>query len=1074
MRGWSSGCTAQHDLFDANGTLSTNKPVKILWPATTVAICQPMITPASHFVMEATYNTQSVGFSGTLIKAGTAADGCAGNFPNGGATMTWTHPHPPFPVAGGAASGAYVALIYDGAQANNAARQTLNWKQQSFASNWENGFTFDCNGLCDFTWYSASKEEHTIVDQTIVRNYLWAGLFADRLGNNAANATPGGNATQSGPGNLKWIGIQGPASSTIAAGVPFKQVFMGNNTLIDLEGGGCTALGDGQAAHAYTKVAIGGGLAAPVLTNPGSGCTSAPSCSVYAPGSNPTTAATCTATESGGAVTGVTFSNTPAGYWVGSSLVTGPDIEAGWGVGPSGPNFNFDTVIGGTTQAKFDHGQCQGVVNGCLLIGQETSPNDGGLVEGPNVANETGAASAVEIDKGSDGNVVIHDACQQDPISATRNIIVDNVFGITITTGASGTAPFCVPMYTQGQAYAGTLNVAAGTETAPSIAGPGLGGGWFSATVPCFGPGVTNESTCFSGSGPRVGSGGSFEVSSGVAPTAGKAAGISWTGSAWSFDTATLANAAAGINASAISGTTIAGTTLTASTAEVAPINERSFTADSSASHPITAFAVVGNGANPLAVRNALTSSTTGVIGICVSGCNVTGPAIIAVGGQATATFDGATTSGDYVQISTSAAGEVHDAGATCPTSGQVLGVVMATIGSTGTATMNLQGTACSASAGGSVTSVTFTGDGTVLSSTPSTAVTTTGTLTATLASPAGGTVLNNSTAAAGAWTATPTIVLGVSSAGVTPATGSVKLNNSANTGSVTLQAGSSTNNAVVTIPPNAAALTAWVSAGANSVSTAGSTLDLSTATGTAAFKIPQTTGMTASAAGAFTFDTTNKNYHGFVNGADSLFLNIAAAPTTNVIPKYVIASGNLLAGSSSITDNGTTVSTAEPIVVGTAAGSAGITDKSAGFLAAAMGAQTTLTCTTITGMNWNIAASKNYVLECKIPVTLAASATLQFCLNGPGTATSYTLEDDGALGAAGVWAQFNTFIQTAWQTKTGASSAVATDSIVHVWAGIQNGSTASGTQLALQTAANGTNAITVGANATCSLTQTN
>ena len=149
MRGWSSGCTAQHDLFDANGTLSTNKPVKILWPATTVAICQPMITPASHFVMEATYNTQSVGFSGTLIKAGTAADGCAGNFPNGGATMTWTYPHPPFPVAGGAASGAYVALIYDGAQANNAARQTLNWKQQSFASNWKR-FTFDCNGLCDF------------------------------------------------------------------------------------------------------------------------------------------------------------------------------------------------------------------------------------------------------------------------------------------------------------------------------------------------------------------------------------------------------------------------------------------------------------------------------------------------------------------------------------------------------------------------------------------------------------------------------------------------------------------------------------------------------------------------------------------------------------------------------------------------------------------------------------------------------------------------------------------------------------------------------------------------------------
>ena len=416
-----------------------------------------------------------------------------------------------------------------------------------------------------------------------MRNYLWAGLFADRLGNNAANATPGGNATQSGPGNLKWIGIQGPASSTIAAGVPFKQVFMGNNTLIDLEGGGCTALGDGQAAHAYTKVTIGGGLAAPVLTNPGSGCTSAPSCSVDAPGSNPTTAAKCTATESGGAVTGVTFSNTPAGYWVGGSLVTGPDIEAGWGVGPSGPNFNFDTVIGGTTQAKFDHGQCQGVVNGCLLIGQETSPNDGGLVEGPNVANETGAASAVEIDKGSDGNVVIHDACQQDPISATRNIIVDNVFGITITTGASGTAPFCVPMYTQGQAYSGTL---------------------------------------------------------------------------------------------------------TASVAEVSPLNESPYPADSSAAHPITNFAVIWNGSG--AVRNALTTSTVGVIGVCASGCNLTGPAIVARTGNVAAQFDGAAALNDYVQISSSSAGQLHDAGSTCPVNGQVLGVITAAIGSAGLTTINL------------------------------------------------------------------------------------------------------------------------------------------------------------------------------------------------------------------------------------------------------------------------------------------------------------------------------------------------------------------------------------------------
>jgi len=45
---------------------------------------------------------------------------------------------------------------------------------------------------------------------------------------------------------------------------------------------------------------------------------------------------------------------------------------------------------------------------------------------------------------------------------------------------------------------------------------------------------------------------------------------------------------------------------------------------------------------------------------------------------------------------------------------------------------------------------------------------------------------------------------------------------------------------------------------------------DLSAATGTAAFKVPSNTTNTASAAGAIVFDTTNKNYHGFVNAADS------------------------------------------------------------------------------------------------------------------------------------------------------------------------------------------------------------
>jgi len=53
---------------------------------------------------------------------------------------------------------------------------------------------------------------------------------------------------------------------------------------------------------------------------------------------------------------------------------------------------------------------------------------------------------------------------------------------------------------------------------------------------------------------------------------------------------------------------------------------------------------------------------------------------------------------------------------------------------------------------------------------------------------------------------------------------------------------------------------------------------DLSAATGTAAFKVPANSSNTATAAGVLDFDTTNKDYHGYVNGSDSKF---AVYPTT-------------------------------------------------------------------------------------------------------------------------------------------------------------------------------------------------
>lgn len=148
--------------------------------------------------------------------------------------------------------------------------------------------------------------------------------------------------------------------------------------------------------------------------------------------------------------------------------------------------------------------------------------------------------------------------------------------------------------------------------------------------------------------------------------------------------------------------------------------------------------------------------------------------------------------------------------------------------------------------------------------------------------------------------------------------------------------------------------------------------------------------------------------------------------------------------------------------------------DRSVGITTAAMTAQSSATLTPITNMSWNLVASKNYIGWCEVPVTFAASATIAFGLVGPGTPTSYDLDAYGLIGAAAVYGDISLQAQTTWvTTKTGASGAPgAVTEVVHVNFQIQNGTTAGA--LTLNTAANGTNTITVGANATCHVIQQN
>jgi len=94
---------------------------------------------------------------------------------------------------------------------------------------------------------------------------------------------------------------------------------------------------------------------------------------------------------------------------------------------------------------------------------------------------------------------------------------------------------------------------------------------------------------------------------------------------------------------------------------------------------PVANELVILTGA-PSQATQALTTSTTGVVGICLVNCNVSGgTAVIATAGVAACIFDNATTAGDYVQASNSANGKCDDTTSTTyPTNGrQVIGRVL-------------------------------------------------------------------------------------------------------------------------------------------------------------------------------------------------------------------------------------------------------------------------------------------------------------------------------------------------------------------------------------------------------------
>ncbi len=116
---------------------------------------------------------------------------------------------------------------------------------------------------------------------------------------------------------------------------------------------------------------------------------------------------------------------------------------------------------------------------------------------------------------------------------------------------------------------------------------------------------------------------------------------------------------------------------------------------------------------SPSKVRTTATTDTAGALGICALGCSTSGAAVITLRGFETCTFDGATTAGDFVSISSSTAGNCHDSGSSRPTNAtQIVGRVLSTNASGGTYTVWLTpddtGTVSGACTNQAVTGVTL------------------------------------------------------------------------------------------------------------------------------------------------------------------------------------------------------------------------------------------------------------------------------------------------------------------------------------------------------------------------------
>jgi hypothetical protein len=224
----------------------------------------------------------------------------------------------------------------------------------------------------------------------------------------------------------------------------------------------------------------------------------------------------------------------------------------------------------------------------------------------------------------------------------------------------------------------------------------------------------------------------------------------------------------------------------------------------------------------------------------------------------------------------------------------------------------------------------------------------------------------------------------------------------------------------------------------------------------------------------------------GYFNGSSAATAATATQLGTlaNLAANAVVKSGGTSSALtvSSITDNGTTVSTTEP---SQAAGFINVTtpirDETRFVLVSNMTAVSTAgvnigsTGASNVTFSWPVTAANWYDLQCKLPVTFATTATVKFQLvsiSGSSTISNVNSETMGDTGAAGVFQDLATIAGTSLATSTtpitGAPGASETVTYNAQFLSSHAGN------IGLEFIANGTNNITMLLGGECGLTQIN